>query len=173
MFNYGKNLILCDVIRIGRNLFSGINDLQNYTGNRYALFDAEGCYKQMKKTLKRFALHLTYMFPWASIEIMIKKKEFQKVYQELKSGSVTLTHWEKSNIELLLQEMEDDNTFQNDTRYQEHMDIDNYDDTPVTSNKVKPCTATVQMGGYYTKEKITHFVKLWNSLLSMFPKAKL
>ena len=66
---------------------------------------------------------------------------------------MTLKHHEKSNMELLLYEMEYDKFPQEYMSYHEHMGIDADYNTPVVSNKVKPHPTTIQIDGDYTQEK--------------------
>ena len=73
MVRDGQHVSVKDIVRVGTEYFPGLEEIRVEEGIGYALFHSNR-YKQAKKTLKRFILHLVYVYPRLSAKAVIKKK---------------------------------------------------------------------------------------------------
>ena len=74
----GKYLSVKNILVLGKGLFPGIQEIKNYEGVGYTLFDDKG-YSALKETLKRLDLQLTYLYLRSSLENLIQNKEVTRV----------------------------------------------------------------------------------------------
>ena len=124
-------------------------------GIGYALFHSNK-YKQAKKTMKIFILHLAYVYPRSLAEAVIKKKELHRVYWKIKARKDALSHAEKSNTEMLFMLMRDE--AKKDVRHCNNMRVASDDKTQLSTNMDQQHLSTTRASRCSSKMKLTRYV---------------